>query len=102
MCVCLSMYCVVLCVGRGLASGRSPVQGVLPIVYRFISKNPLTPQGKRERLRKKDTINKSTAMYHIKYSVTQLPYILTVCFQFFKADISYNSSSHESIFLFDL
>jgi hypothetical protein len=28
--VCLC--CVILCVGRGLASGRSPVQGVLPIV----------------------------------------------------------------------
>jgi hypothetical protein len=53
MCVCVSMCCVVLCVGRGLTSGRSPVQGVLPIVYRFISKNPSTPQGKRGRLRKK-------------------------------------------------
>jgi hypothetical protein len=42
------------CVGRGLASGRSPVQGVLPIVYRFTSKNPSTPQGKRGRLRKKE------------------------------------------------
>jgi hypothetical protein len=27
-----AFLCVVLCVGRGLASGRSPVQGVLPIV----------------------------------------------------------------------
>jgi hypothetical protein len=49
--------CVVLsCVGRGLTSGRSPVEGVLPIVYRFTSKNPSTPQGKRGRLRKKDSI----------------------------------------------
>jgi hypothetical protein len=32
MCVCVSLCCVVLCVGRGLASDRSPVQGVLPIV----------------------------------------------------------------------
>jgi hypothetical protein len=30
--ICVSLCCVVLCVGRGLASGRSPVQGVLPIV----------------------------------------------------------------------
>jgi hypothetical protein len=47
--------CAVLsCVGRGLASGQSPVQGVLPIVYRFTSKNPSTPQGKRGQLRKKE------------------------------------------------
>jgi hypothetical protein len=32
VCVCVSLCCVVLCVGRGLASGRSPIQGVLPIV----------------------------------------------------------------------
>jgi hypothetical protein len=51
--VSVSLCCVILCVGRGLASGRSPVQGVLPIVYRFIHKNPSTPQGKRGRLRKK-------------------------------------------------
>jgi hypothetical protein len=32
--VCLRFFCVVLsCVGRGLASGWSPVQGVLPIVH---------------------------------------------------------------------
>jgi hypothetical protein len=30
MCVRVFLCCVVLCVGRGLASGRSPVQGVLP------------------------------------------------------------------------
>jgi len=41
---------VLSCVGRGLASGWSPVQGVLPIVYRFTSKNPWTRQGKRGRL----------------------------------------------------
>jgi hypothetical protein len=46
---------VVSYVGRGLASGRSPVQGVLPIVYRFISKNPSTPQGKRLRKKEEDT-----------------------------------------------
>jgi hypothetical protein len=27
--------CIVLCVGSGLATGWSPVQGVLPTVYRF-------------------------------------------------------------------
>jgi hypothetical protein len=33
--VCLHfsvLCCVVLCIGRGLALGQSPVQGVLPIV----------------------------------------------------------------------
>jgi len=29
MCVCVFLPCVVLCVGRGFASGRSPIQGVL-------------------------------------------------------------------------
>jgi hypothetical protein len=50
---------VLSCVGRGFASGRSPVQGVLPIVYRFTSKNPSTPQGKRRRLRKKERLLKA-------------------------------------------
>jgi hypothetical protein len=38
MCVRVFLRCVFLCVGRGLASGRSPVQGVLPTVHNtFIS-----------------------------------------------------------------
>jgi hypothetical protein len=32
VCVCLFCVFVVLCVGSGLATGRSPVQGVLPSV----------------------------------------------------------------------
>jgi hypothetical protein len=32
MCVHVFLCCVLLCVGRGLASGRSPIQGVLPTV----------------------------------------------------------------------
>jgi hypothetical protein len=32
ICVRVFLCCVVLCVGRGFASGQSPVQGVLPIV----------------------------------------------------------------------
>jgi hypothetical protein len=35
VCVRLFYVCVVLCVGSGLAMGRSPVQGVLPIMYRI-------------------------------------------------------------------
>jgi hypothetical protein len=31
--VCVYFICVVLCVGSDLATGRSPVQGVLPSVY---------------------------------------------------------------------
>jgi hypothetical protein len=48
------LFVVLSCVGRGLAWGRSPIQGVLPIVYRFTSRNPSTPQGKRGRLRNKE------------------------------------------------
>jgi transposase InsO family protein len=33
--VCVYFVCVVLCVGRGLATGWSLVQGVLPTVYRI-------------------------------------------------------------------
>jgi hypothetical protein len=32
VCLRFCVLCCPLCVGRGLASGRSPVQGVLPIV----------------------------------------------------------------------
>jgi hypothetical protein len=32
LCVRVFLCCVVLRVGRGLASGRSPVQGILPTV----------------------------------------------------------------------
>jgi hypothetical protein len=35
VCVRLFRICVVLCVGSGLATGWSPVQGVLPTVYRL-------------------------------------------------------------------
>jgi hypothetical protein len=35
VCVRLFYVCVVLCVGSDLATGWSPVQGVLPIVYRI-------------------------------------------------------------------
>jgi hypothetical protein len=38
MSVCVYSVCVVLCVGRGLATGLSPVQGVLLTVYRI--RNP--------------------------------------------------------------
>jgi hypothetical protein len=35
VCVRLFRVCVVLCIGRGLATGLSPVQGVLPTAYRI-------------------------------------------------------------------
>jgi hypothetical protein len=35
LCVCVYSVCVVLCIGRGLATGSFPVQGVLPTVYRI-------------------------------------------------------------------
>jgi hypothetical protein len=34
-CVRLFSVYVVLCLGRGLATGSSPVQGVIPTVYRI-------------------------------------------------------------------
>jgi hypothetical protein len=37
VCVRLFCVCVVLCVGSGLATGWSPVQGVLPTVYKLRS-----------------------------------------------------------------
>jgi hypothetical protein len=44
--VCLFCVCVVLCVGSGLATGWSPVQGVLPTVYRLRNwKSGQGPQG---------------------------------------------------------
>jgi hypothetical protein len=46
--VCLRFSVVLSCVGRGLASGRLPIQGVLPIVYRFTSKNPSTRKVKED------------------------------------------------------
>jgi hypothetical protein len=40
VCVHLSFVCVVLCVGSGLATGWSPVQGVLPTVDYEPEKRP--------------------------------------------------------------
>jgi hypothetical protein len=47
VCVRLLHACVVLCVGSGLASGWSPVQGVLPTVYRMkrLQKRPGPNKG---------------------------------------------------------
>jgi hypothetical protein len=42
MVVCVRLFCVcaVLCVGSGLATGQSPVQGVLPTEYRIAKPGP--------------------------------------------------------------
>jgi hypothetical protein len=47
VCVRLFCICVVLCVGRGLATGWSPVKGVLPTVYRMkkLKKRPRSNKG---------------------------------------------------------
>jgi hypothetical protein len=47
VCVRLVSVCVALCVGSGLATGWSPVQGVLPIVYRTkkLKKRPKSENG---------------------------------------------------------
>jgi hypothetical protein len=41
--VCVYSVCVVLCVGRGLARGWSPVQWALPTVYRITKLHGLSP-----------------------------------------------------------
>jgi hypothetical protein len=50
VCVRLFCVCVVLCVGSCLATGSSPVQGVLPTMYRI------------KELKKRPRSNKSTAI----------------------------------------
>jgi hypothetical protein len=46
-CLCAFILFVVLCVGSGLATGRSPVQGVLPTVYK-IEKLKKRPRSNKE------------------------------------------------------
>jgi hypothetical protein len=58
VCVRLFCVCVVLCVGSGLVKGCSPVQGVLPTVYRI------------KELKKRPRSNKSTAEPQIDSEVT--------------------------------
>jgi hypothetical protein len=45
--MCVFSVCVILCVGSGLAMGCSPVQGVLPTVYRIkkLKKRPRPNKG---------------------------------------------------------
>jgi hypothetical protein len=47
MSMCVYSVCVVLCVGSDLATGWSPVQGVLPTVYRIkkLKKRPRSNEG---------------------------------------------------------
>jgi hypothetical protein len=47
MSVSVYSVCVVLCVGSGLATGRPPVEGVLPTVYRIkkVKKRPRPNKG---------------------------------------------------------
>jgi hypothetical protein len=47
VCIRLFSLCVVLCVGSGLTAGWSPVQGVLPTVYR-IKKLEKRPRSNKE------------------------------------------------------
>jgi hypothetical protein len=47
MCVRVFLRCVVLCVGGGLASGRSSIQGVLPTVQ-CIHKSVLNQAARHE------------------------------------------------------
>jgi hypothetical protein len=48
----LFCVCVVLCVGSGLATGRSPIQGVLPPVYRIkkLKKRPRSTRAAEPKI----------------------------------------------------
>jgi hypothetical protein len=46
VCVCVCVCAFILCVGSGLVTGWSPVQGVLPTVYR-IKKPKKRPRSNR-------------------------------------------------------
>jgi hypothetical protein len=71
MCVCVFLCCVVLC-GRGLASGWSSVQGVLPkCLYMYIVK-PIRV-GQRSEKDCKCLFNKK----NIVYNLTQSPHSCT-------------------------
>jgi hypothetical protein len=57
VCVRLFSVCVVLCVGSGLAKGWSPVQGVLPTMYRLRNwKSGQGPKGCRAIERERDVV----------------------------------------------
>jgi hypothetical protein len=58
ICMRLFCVCVALCVGSGLASGWSPVQGVLPTVYRI------------KKLKKRPRSNKTNVEPYIDVIVT--------------------------------
>jgi hypothetical protein len=67
VCVRLFCVCVVLCVSRGLATGWSPVQGVLPTVKdqetevkRSVSRMPYAPSGSN---RNKDRKNMGQSLH---------------------------------------
>jgi hypothetical protein len=70
ICVSLFCICVVLCVGSGLATGRSPVKGVLPTVYR-IKKLKQRPRPTRTVYR---AVGRSVNIYYkiIKFLVRTL------------------------------
>jgi hypothetical protein len=65
-CVGLFCVCVVLCVGSGPATGWSPVQGVLPTVYR------IKKLKKRRRSNKKDCRTIDTWGYGIRVACTEM------------------------------
>jgi hypothetical protein len=62
----LFCVCIVLCVGSGLATGWSPVQGVLPTVYRI------------KKLKKRPRSNKRTVDMYV-YNARLFMCHVTVC-----------------------
>jgi hypothetical protein len=64
--VCMRLFCVyvVLCLGRGLAASRSPVQGVLPSVNMImkVRNQPYAPKWEQEERKKKNDTEKERAL----------------------------------------
>jgi hypothetical protein len=82
MCVRVFLCCVVLCVGRGLALGRSPVQGVYQLSNRFISFRKINSepeQVKRPNPWKRMMMTTTTTMIFIHF-MTSINNWLNECF----------------------
>jgi hypothetical protein len=93
-CLCVLLFCVyvVLCVGRGLATGWSPVQGVLPTVYRIKKlKNGQCPtKGCR-------AIDEWMNLYHVKEMNICVCYLCEMAFKVI-LDITFNSMQDWKIY----
>jgi hypothetical protein len=77
--VCVRLFCVcaVLCACSGLATGCSPVQGVLPIVYRItkLKKRPGPNTGPQSHVHDTDVLSAVSVVQHqMQCAVTYVAY----------------------------